>query len=134
MSILRVTDIRSNGSTFNDIVTHSNSGGTENGRLCRAFVNFNGNGTVAMRANFNVNSITDNGTGDYTVNFSNALSDANYTVSFGGQGVSSSGWWRFLGSGAQSVNGFTAFSYRFQTPDVSWTVVDTLVATLSFFR
>jgi hypothetical protein len=43
-----------------------------------AWVNFNGTGTVAIRASGNVSSITDNTTGDYTVNFSSALSDANY--------------------------------------------------------
>ncbi len=47
---------------------------------CRAWVNFNGTGTVAIRASGNVSSITDNGTGDYTVNFSTALSDANYSL------------------------------------------------------
>ena len=45
---------------------------------CRAWVNFNGTGTVAIRASGNVSSITDNGTGDYTVNFTTALTDANY--------------------------------------------------------
>ncbi len=45
---------------------------------CRAWVNFNGTGTVAIRASGNVSSITDNGTGDYTVNFTTALSDASY--------------------------------------------------------
>tara|TARA_R110000868_G_scaffold14583_2_gene67659 strand:- start:1035 stop:1403 length:369 start_codon:yes stop_codon:yes gene_type:complete len=54
--------------------------GTQTGTLCRAWVNFNGTGTVAIRASFNVSSITDNGTGDYTVNFTNALSDANYAI------------------------------------------------------
>ncbi len=49
--------------------------------LARAWVNFNGTGTVAIRAAFNVSSITDNGTGDYTVNFATAMSDANYSVS-----------------------------------------------------
>jgi hypothetical protein len=44
----------------------------------RAWVNFNGTGTVAIRASGNVTSITDNGTGDYTVNFTNAMPDANY--------------------------------------------------------
>jgi len=53
--------------------------GTQTGTLCRAWVNFNGTGTVAIRASFNVSSITDNGTGDYTVNFTNALPDANYS-------------------------------------------------------
>jgi hypothetical protein len=48
--------------------------------LARAWVNFNGTGTVAIRASGNVSSITDNGTGDYTVNFTNAMADANYAV------------------------------------------------------
>ena len=47
---------------------------------CRAWVNFNGTGTVALRASGNVSSITDNGTGDYTVNFTNAMPDANYCL------------------------------------------------------
>jgi hypothetical protein len=46
---------------------------------CRAWVNFNGTGTVAIRASGNVSSITDNGTGDYTVNFSTAMPDASYS-------------------------------------------------------
>jgi 6-phosphogluconolactonase (cycloisomerase 2 family) len=50
------------------------------GTLCRAWVNFNGTGTVAIRASYNVSSITDNGVGDYTVNFATAMVDANYTV------------------------------------------------------
>ena len=48
---------------------------------CRAWVNFNGTGTVAIRASGNVSSITDNGTGDYTVNFTTAMPDANYSAS-----------------------------------------------------
>jgi hypothetical protein len=48
---------------------------------CRAWVNFNGTGTVAIRASGNVSSITDNGTGDYTVNFATAMPDANYQYS-----------------------------------------------------
>jgi hypothetical protein len=47
---------------------------------CRAWVNFNGTGTVAIRASGNVTSITDNGTGSYTVNFTTAMPDANYSV------------------------------------------------------
>ena len=48
--------------------------------LLAAWVNFNGTGTVAIRASGNVSSITDNGVGDWTVNFTTALSDANYCV------------------------------------------------------
>jgi hypothetical protein len=47
---------------------------------CRAWVNFNGTGTPAIREDGNVSSITDNGTGDYTVNFTTAMPDANYAV------------------------------------------------------
>jgi hypothetical protein len=46
----------------------------------KAWVNFNGTGTVAIRASGNVSSITDNGTGDYTINFTNAVSDSNYAL------------------------------------------------------
>jgi len=46
----------------------------------RAWVNFNGTGTVAIRDSFNVSSITDNGTGDYTVNFDQAMPNANYNA------------------------------------------------------
>ena len=57
---------------------------------CRAWVNFNGTGTVAIRASGNVSSITDNGTGDYNVNFTTAMVDANYAAigSTQGSGVS----------------------------------------------
>jgi hypothetical protein len=48
--------------------------------VCQAWVNFNGTGTVAIRASYNVSSITDNGTGDYTVNFTTALVDSNYVT------------------------------------------------------
>lgn len=47
---------------------------------CRAWVNFNGTGTVAIRASGNVSSITDNGTGSYTVNFTTTMPDANYAT------------------------------------------------------
>jgi len=46
----------------------------------KAWVNFDGTGTVSIRADFNVSSITDNGTGDYTINYSNSFSDSNYAV------------------------------------------------------
>jgi hypothetical protein len=60
---------------------------TQNGMtgIAKAWVNFNGTGTVAIRSAFNVSSITDNGTGDYTINFTTAMADANYA--FAGSGV-----------------------------------------------
>lgn len=57
-----------------------NASGSAPVYACRAWVNFNGTSTVAIRASGNVSSITDNGTGDYTVNFTTAMADVNYCV------------------------------------------------------
>lgn len=59
--------------------------------VCRAWVNFNGTGTPAIRASFNVSSITDNGVGQYTINITTALADTNFAtlVSAGDTTVSS---------------------------------------------
>jgi hypothetical protein len=62
-------------------VTFPDSTSMQTGQqACKAWVNFDGTGTVAIRAQYNVSSITDNGTGDYTVNFTTAMVDANYSV------------------------------------------------------
>jgi len=71
MSTLRVDTIQNASGTDSPI----NVPGT-----AKAWVNFNGTGTVAIRASYNVSSITDNGTGNYTVNFTSALADANYSA------------------------------------------------------
>lgn len=71
---------------------------------CKAWVNFNGTGTVAIRRAFNVSSITDNGTGDYTVNFTNAMVDASYAYEFSGGGAVSSGTMVYQGSTQTTSN------------------------------
>jgi hypothetical protein len=71
------------------------SGGSSNLNIpgtAKAWVNFNGTGTVAIRASFNVSSITDNGTGDYTVNFANAMPDANYVMTQSVRGSTDGGY------------------------------------------
>ena len=68
-----------NGLTIGTSVLAAPSGSAPS-YTCRAWVNFNGTGTVAIREDGNVTSITDNGTGDYTVNFTTAMPDANYAV------------------------------------------------------
>jgi hypothetical protein len=70
MSTLRVNTIQNSGGTGSPAISG----------LAAAWVNFNGTGTVAIRASNNVSSITDNGTGSYTVNFTTALSDSNYAI------------------------------------------------------
>lgn len=76
-----------NASTSNGLVNSADGSGQlkvqSNGVTTNAlaWVNFNGENTVAIRSSYNVSSITDNGTGDYTVNFATALTDANYSAS-----------------------------------------------------
>lgn len=78
MSTLSTANITSKAANTPPVIKDVN--GTECGTFCRAWVNFNGTGTVAIRDSFNVSSVTDNGLGDYTVNFSTAMSNANYCV------------------------------------------------------
>lgn len=78
MSTLKVSTIKS--LTASTPSSFQDTNGVEVGQLCRAWVNFNGSGTVAIRDSFNCSSITDNGTGDYTVNFAAAMPTANYGV------------------------------------------------------
>jgi hypothetical protein len=68
--------IDSNGQFY----TKDGAGNVKAAYEARAWVNFNGTGTVAIRASGNVSSITDNGAGNFTVNFSTSLSDTNYSV------------------------------------------------------
>lgn len=73
-----------NGSALTNLPTPtalSTASGSAPSYSARAWVNFNGTGTVAIRASGNVSSITDNGVGDYTVNFTTAMADANYSAS-----------------------------------------------------
>ena len=72
----------------------------------KAWVNFNGRGTVAIRDSFNVNSITDNGTGDYTVNFLNNMPDTNYCVSGTVADLASGSGYRWLAIGSGSYGVF----------------------------
>tara|TARA_R110000868_G_scaffold38964_1_gene136138 strand:- start:1948 stop:2898 length:951 start_codon:yes stop_codon:yes gene_type:complete len=51
---------------------------------CRLWVNFNGTGTVAIRGSGNITSISDNGTGDYSIFFTNNMPDNNYSVCLSG--------------------------------------------------
>ena len=79
-----------------NIKTALNASGDAGIFACRAWVNFNGTGTVAIRGSGNVSSITDNGTGEYTVNFTTAMPDTNYAVVAGCMYVAGSGFLRTL--------------------------------------
>lgn len=121
-------------------VAFTNTNGTAIGTLCRAWVNFNGTtspGTI--RAQFNVSSVTKNGTGDYTVNFSTAMPDANYSVVATGM--------RNIAEGTSSQpvtvrpyndtvygNVFTTASVRLKSTVYSGAADDILAGTVAIFR
>jgi len=89
--LTNVSDIES------QVKTATNATGSAPVYACRAWVNFDGTGTVSIRESGNVSSITDNGTGDYTVNFATALPDANYAYSTTGrEDESGTGAWAAL--------------------------------------
>jgi hypothetical protein len=100
--------------------------------MARAWVNFNGTGTVAIRASGNVTSITDNGTGNYTVNFTTAMPDANYSYVCGhDQSLVSSGvfgQWNFYAPSAGSIQTLHSANNN------GAAVGDTTYATFAFFR
>jgi len=66
--------------TDSDALDLFNATGSAPVYACRAWVNFDGTGTVSIRDSGNVSSITDNGTGDYTVNFATDMEDASYAA------------------------------------------------------
>jgi hypothetical protein len=103
----------SNLTVNGNLLFNSGYGSAAVGYGCRAWVNFNGTLTVAIRANGNVSSITDNGIGDYTVNFITAMPDANYAIA----GISGDG-----GAGSTSISGTfirAAGTFRFQVVDAT---------------
>lgn len=77
---LTLPDSSGTVATAESTLAQFNASGSAPVYAARAWVNFNGTGTVAIRASGNVSSITDNNTGDYTVNFTTAMPDANYSA------------------------------------------------------
>jgi hypothetical protein len=99
---------------------------------CRAWVNFNGTGTVAIRASGNVSSITDNGgTGDYTINFTTAMPDADYSWNANNSRSSLSANFDVC---VVLVSAPTTSALRIQTNTGSGSAVDSLYTTVAIFR
>ena len=102
---------------------------------CRAWVNFNGTGTVAIRASGNVSSITDEGTGDYRVNFATAMPDANYAPAFM---IRTSATARFetavIRGDVDPTTGYIRFVTGMSTYGVDNYQMDTSIVNVSIFR
>jgi hypothetical protein len=109
--------------------TIQDSAGTQIGTFCRAWVNFNGTGTVAIRASFNVSSITDNGNGDYTVNFTTAMPDVNYAWSAIGSDIAA-----IRRTFAPYTSAPTASAFRFLVTDNAINQTDAVYNAVAIFR
>jgi uncharacterized protein (AIM24 family) len=119
------------------VKTALNASGSAPIYACRAWVNFNGTGTVAIRGSGNVSSITDNGTADFTVNFSTAMPDTNYGVSGFGADGSGSGTYTII-CGFRNETSYssvaTTSSVRIVTIGHDGSNRDPLMAGVNIFR
>lgn len=121
------TEVEVSGITVNDVTTSTALSGSS---VCaKAWVNFNGTSTVAIRSSFNVSSVTDNAQGSYTVNFSTAMANANYcaTITSGDKG---STWGIPLFDGTST---YLAGSCRLWVQDTSDSGVDNVLVCATFF-
>ena len=120
-----------------DLRFNSGYGSVATAYGCRAWVNFQGTGTPAVRAGGNVSSITDNGEGDYTINFTNAMPDRNYAVAgaakFAGDSTTAV---RYVGisSGAGFASVMTTTSVRVAVAYANGALQDPDVATVTIHR
>ena len=122
--------------TSQNLQFNSGFGSVSTAYGCRACVNFNGTGTVAIRGSGNVASITDNGTGDYTVNFTTAMTDVNYaTFGSGVTGTNDDDTGRYL-LGVKGTSTTTTSSVRVVNvwAGDGGTLGDKAIATISIFR
>jgi hypothetical protein len=127
---LNLPDSAGTLATAESTLTQFNASGSAPVFAARAWVNFNGTGTVAIRASGNVSSITDGGTGTYTLNFTTTLPDANYAANLtAGTGV---------GSGDYQIGTLifapAAGSLQIRTVNLSGTLADPGQVSVSIFR
>lgn len=97
----------------------------------KAWVNFNGTNTASVRSSLNVSSLTDNGTGDFTINFSSSLTDSNYASNFGGN-QDLSNYNKYVVGPYSSAPSSSAFRIRSQ--DSGGSARDFQYTFVSFFR
>ena len=116
------------GSFSGDLSFNSGYGSAATAYGCRAWVNFNGTGTPAIREDGNVSSITDIGTGDYTVNFTTAMPDANYAKT----GMTGIGTNMLIINDRNLNTTTTAFRFNTQANDASGQ--DSAYISISIFR
>lgn len=119
-----------------NLFINAGSGAAGRGFLCRAWANMDGTGTPAFRASGNMSSITDNGAGDYTINMTSALPDANYSVLVqpGSNGTTANIHIRMYSDQAGNVVAPTTSSFRFAVAVSGAGAVDVSYLNVSVFR
>ena len=110
----------------------STASGSAPSYSARLWVNFNGTGTIAIRDDGNVSSLTDNGTGDYTVSFTTALPDTNYCVTGHANHNTTADNSRMFLQSMTSLR--TTSSIRVRTRGDGGTAVDSEVVDIAIFR
>jgi len=130
---LTLPDSTGTVATAESTLTQFSASGSAPVFAARAWVNFNGTGTVAIRASGNVSSITDNGTGLYTVNLTTAMPDASgCVVAFAYKSATDSGDYRTIATGYNTISS-GSFGIQTGTAQID-NVVDTPVITAAIFR
>jgi hypothetical protein len=106
------------------------------GQLCRAWVNFNGTtaSPSTIRASYNVSSVTKNGTGDYTLNFTTAMVDVNYITQFTSDAAGSFGGIANINTGKTASSAPTTSAVRVFVVNDSGSVVDATYCHVAIFR
>tara|TARA_A100001515_G_C4519487_1_gene192911 strand:+ start:381 stop:755 length:375 start_codon:yes stop_codon:yes gene_type:complete len=122
MSTLKVNTIQ------NTSAAHSSTPEEIAQGRAKAWVNFDGEGTVAINDSFNVASITDNGTGDYTLNFTNNMSNANYVLCMSGSTNNS-----YTRAGTQAASNLTTSTARVFTANSGGTSADREYCAVAIF-
>jgi len=118
-----------------------NASGTAPIYACRAWVNFDGtsgsgtgNSDITIRGSGNVSSITDNGTGDYTANFTTAMPDANYATTQMAGNDADQGTSHTAIFGLNSSRATTGVRFRTISVAASGSTVETLIVNIAIFR
>ena len=114
-----------------NLAFNSGFGSAFNAYGCRAWVNFNGSGGASVRAGGNVSSITYNGTGDYTVNFTNGMPDANYSVALSTNESGAAPIFLDLKAGVAPTTTSVRLGARYGT---SWSAQDVSYGMVAIFR
>jgi hypothetical protein len=117
---------------FTDLSFNSGYGSVATAYGCRAWVNFNGTGTIAIRASGNVTSITDNATGNYTINFTTAMPDTNYA--FVGSGTAGGAMNAGIFAYNWDANNKTTSAVQIYTVSTNYTTVDANQVSAAIFR